>query len=344
MPLLHVENLHTHFITRAMDNRIRVAKALNGVDFTVEAGETLGLVGETGAGKSLTALSIMGLLRPPARVVEGAAKFEGKDLISMRPAELNRVRGSRIGMVVQNPRSSLDPTATVGVQLMRVLRAHSNISVREAERRSVDMLNAVGIPDPTRRMTAWPHEFSGGMAQRVLIAMALINRPSLLIADEPTTGLDVTVQSQVLELLRQFSQSGGMSTLIITHDLGIIAHFCDRRADRGDRTGKGRVRTAPPSLHAVADQLDAIASGQGRFPHRTRRAAEPLRARRGMLLRLSLPPRGAPMRGACLRTSSRAWTHGGLPQARRDWTGCRVGTHVNVSGRAAYASPFRSGE
>jgi peptide/nickel transport system ATP-binding protein/oligopeptide transport system ATP-binding protein len=230
-PLLEVRDLHTHFIAYDLDNKLRTARALNGVSFTLAPGRILGLVGETGAGKSLTALSVLGLLKPPARVVGGQAFFEGRDLLALPPEELNVLRGARIGLVVQSPKTSLDPLARVGQQLIRLQRAHRpDLSQAEAEARAVDALVAVGIPDPTRRLRAWPHELSGGMAQRVLIAMALVNEPSLLIADEPTTGLDVTVQAQILDLLRELGKARGIGAVIITHDLGVVAHYCDEAA------------------------------------------------------------------------------------------------------------------
>jgi oligopeptide/dipeptide ABC transporter ATP-binding protein len=229
--LLEVRGLHTHFVARDLDNQVRTARALNGVSFTLAPGRILGLVGETGAGKSLTALSVLGLLKPPARVVAGQAFFEGRDLLALPAEDLNALRGARIGLVVQSPKTSLDPLARIGAQLVRLQRAHRPaLSAREAEMRAVEMLAAVGIPDPARRLRAWPHELSGGMAQRVLIAMALVNEPALLIADEPTTGLDVTVQAQILDLLREQARARGIGAVIITHDLGVVAHYCDEAA------------------------------------------------------------------------------------------------------------------
>ncbi|WP_445809266.1 ABC transporter ATP-binding protein [Yoonia sp.] len=230
MTLLEVEDLHTHFISRDIDNRVRVAKALNGVSFSLQAGKILGIVGETGAGKSLTAQSVMGLLRPPARIVAGSVRFEGRELTTMRSEELNRIRGAEIAMVVQNPRTSLDPLTRVGDQLIRLHQIHSGGSNADSRKRALDMMEAVGIPDPARRARSWPHELSGGMAQRVLLAMALMNGPKLLIADEPTTGVDVTVQAQILDLLRDLVARFNMATMIITHDLGVVAHFCDEIA------------------------------------------------------------------------------------------------------------------
>nr|WP_280863910.1 ABC transporter ATP-binding protein [Falsiroseomonas frigidaquae] len=203
---------------------------MNGVSFALEPGRILGLVGETGAGKSLTATSIMGLLRPPARVVGGRALFEGRDLLAMPEAEVNALRGRDISLVVQSPKSSLDPLTRIGDQLIRIHRAHRKASEKAARERAVEMLASLGIPDPARRMAAWPHELSGGMAQRVLIALALMNAPRLLIADEPTTGLDVTVQAQILDLLRDLVRRTGIGAMIITHDLGVVAHYCDEMA------------------------------------------------------------------------------------------------------------------
>ena len=230
MTILSVEMLETHFVSRDADNRVRTARALNGVSFSVDRGEILGLVGETGAGKSLTAYSILGLLNAPARVVGGRAVFEGRDILGLSASEMNKLRGRRIALVVQSPRSSLDPVARIGDQIVRAYRDHQRGDAAEVRKRAVAMLESVGIPDPQRVADAYPHELSGGMAQRALIALALINEPDLLIADEPTTGLDVTVQAQVLDLLKSLVISRGLATIIITHDLGVVANYCDRVA------------------------------------------------------------------------------------------------------------------
>ncbi|WP_372621917.1 ABC transporter ATP-binding protein [Falsiroseomonas sp.] len=230
MSLLDVEDLHVEFAARGLDNRMRVAQALNGVSFTVRAGEVVGLVGETGAGKSLTALAAMGLLRSPARIPQGRIRFEGRNILDMPERELQRIRGRRLTMIVQSPLTSLDPLKRVGDQLVRMQRVHGTASGAAARERAEATLAAVRIPDPSRRMQAWPHELSGGMAQRVLIAMALINDPVMVIADEPTTGLDVTVQAQVLDTLRDLVSARDLGALIITHDLGVVAHYCQRVA------------------------------------------------------------------------------------------------------------------
>ncbi len=228
MNLLEVENLHTHFVSHDLANRHLVARVLNGVSFSVAEGEIVGLVGETGAGKSLTAMSIMGLLQPPAKIVEGSIRFDGTELVGLETEAYNRLRGREMSMIVQSPVTSLDPLSRVGKHLVRIQREHSNISKEEAWKAAEKMLTTVGIPDPERRMRAWPHELSGGMAQRILIATALHNDPRMIIADEPTTGLDVTVQAQILDLFRDLMRGSNMGAIVITHDLGIVAHYCTR--------------------------------------------------------------------------------------------------------------------
>ena len=226
MSLLEVDDLRVHFASRGLDNQLRVAHALNGVSFEVEEGEVLGLVGETGAGKSLTALALLGLLQPPAVLSAGRIRFEGRDLDPLK----NDVRGTRLTLIPQSPHASLDPLTRIGDQLVRMQREHGPVSKKQAWERAREMLAEVRIPAPEERLRAWPHELSGGMAQRVLIALALVNHPRLVIADEPTTGLDVTVQAEVLDTLRELVRAHGMSAIIITHDLGIVAHYCDRLA------------------------------------------------------------------------------------------------------------------
>ncbi len=224
MPLLDVQDLRTHFHTRS-----GVYRAVDGVSFSVEKGEILGIVGESGSGKSVTCYSLMGLVpQPPGRIVGGKAIFDGTDLLSAPPAALRAIRGRRIAMIFQDPMTSLNPYLRVSDQLIEPLLIHEKVSRRDALARGLAMLEAVGINDAVRRLHHYPHEFSGGMRQRVMIAMALINRPELLIADEPTTALDVTVQAQILELIKKLQQEFGMAVIFITHDLGVVSGLCDR--------------------------------------------------------------------------------------------------------------------
>ena len=265
MTLLSVDDLHVHFVARGIDNAVRTARALNGVSFTVGEGEILGLVGETGAGKSLTALSLLGLLRPPAQVVAGRILFEGRELAALERGSPDHVRGKRLTLIPQSPKSSLDPLCRIGDQLVRMQREHGQTSQARARARARTMLAQVRIPDPDSRMQAWPHELSGGMAQRVLIAAALVNEPRLVIADEPTTGLDLTVQAEVLDTLRELVRANRMSAIIITHDLGIVAHYCDRIAVMfaGTIIEEGPVRTVyRERRHPYTAALIASTPGQ----------------------------------------------------------------------------------
>jgi len=223
-PLLSVENLRTWFHTAPA-----IAKSVDGVSFNVAPGETLGIVGESGCGKSVTALSILRLVQQPGRIESGSRiMFEGKDLVSLDDAAMRDIRGNRIAMIFQEPMSALNPVFTVGDQVAEVARIHGSGSRRDAWNRAVEMLSLTGIPDPEERAKAYPHQLSGGMRQRVLIAMALIMNPALVIADEPTTALDVTIQAQILELLVDLQKKFGTSILMITHDLGVIAETASR--------------------------------------------------------------------------------------------------------------------
>jgi oligopeptide/dipeptide ABC transporter ATP-binding protein len=223
-PLLEIENLHTFFYT---DNG--VARAVDGVSFTVGVGETVGVVGESGCGKSVTALSILRLVRPPGRIEEGSVmRFEGRDLLGLGEREMQHVRGNRIAMVFQEPMTALNPVFTIGDQIGEVARIHAGMSKREALAKAIEMLKVVGIPAPEQRAGEYPHQLSGGMRQRVVIAMALVMNPALVIADEPTTALDVTIQAQILELLADLTRRLGTSVLLITHDLGVVAENCTR--------------------------------------------------------------------------------------------------------------------
>ncbi|OZM79701.1 ABC transporter ATP-binding protein [Pseudonocardia sp. MH-G8] len=223
-PVLEVDHLHVSFPAAGG----RRNAAVRDVSFAIDEGEILGMAGESGSGKSLTALSVMGLVPQPPAEITGSIRFEGADLLGLRPAEWNRLRGDQIGMVFQEPMTALDPVFTVGRQLTETLRAHRRTTRRAARRAAVEMLESVGIPLPDRRFDEYPHQLSGGMRQRVMIAIALICEPRLLIADEPTTAVDVTIQAQILELLRALSRDRGTAVLFITHDLGVVAELCDR--------------------------------------------------------------------------------------------------------------------
>jgi oligopeptide/dipeptide ABC transporter ATP-binding protein len=223
MALLEVRDLQTHFFTRD-----GVVRAVDGVSFTVDRGRTLGIVGESGCGKSVTALSIMGLVPiPPARIVGGEVLFEGRDLTKLSERALSDVRGSEIAMVFQDPMTSLNPTLTIGTQLTETIRRHTDASKQEARRQAIDLLDEVQLPKAAQRLKDYPHRLSGGMRQRVVIALALSCNPALLIADEPTTALDVTVQAQVLDLLDELRRSHDMAMIFITHDMGVIAEVAD---------------------------------------------------------------------------------------------------------------------
>ena len=225
-PLLSIENLVIEF--GAPRHRF---PAVNGIDLTLEKGRTLGLVGESGCGKSVTSLAVMRLVpQPPGHYAGGRIMFEGRDLLALPESEMRKLRGGRIGMVFQEPMTSLNPVYTLGVQLREMLQAHSDLPDRAARDRAVELLDMVGLPSPAKRIDDYPHQLSGGQRQRVMIAMALANDPVLLIADEPTTALDVTIQAQILELLQNLQERTGTAILLITHDLGVVAETCDEVA------------------------------------------------------------------------------------------------------------------
>jgi oligopeptide transport system ATP-binding protein len=222
-PLLEVRDLRTSF--RTDDGLV---KAVDGVSFDLFPGETIGMVGESGCGKSVTALSVMGLVPPPGSITGGSIRFDGEELTRAAEARLRELRGDRIGMIFQDPMTSLNPFLTVERQLTEVLERHRRLDSRAARGRAIEMLDRVGIPDPAERIRDYPHQFSGGMRQRVMIAMALLCEPRLLIADEPTTALDVTIQAQILDLVRALVRDSGTSVILITHDLGVVAGMTDR--------------------------------------------------------------------------------------------------------------------
>src|SRR6476661_8926056 len=223
--LLEVKNLQTHFPTRA-----GLVRAVNGVSFYLDSGELLGLVGESGCGKSMTALSVMRLIAPPGKIVAGEINFDGKNLLKLSEAEMRKIRGNDIAMIFQDPMTSLNPVFTVGEQIAEALRLHRKLDKKQAWDAAIAAMKEVSIPSPERRANDYPHQLSGGMRQRIMIAMALACDPELLIADEPTTALDVTIQAQILELLDGLRKSRELAVLLITHDLGVVADVADRVA------------------------------------------------------------------------------------------------------------------
>ncbi len=222
-PLLSVEDLQTHFGTPD-----GIVRAVEGLSFHIEAGETLAIVGESGCGKSVTSLSILRLIQEPPGRIAGSIRFQGRDLLALPEAEMRKLRGNDISIIFQEPMTSLNPVLTVGRQIGETLRLHQGLSARQAEARAVEMLTLVGIPAPGRRVREYPHQLSGGMRQRVMIAMALACNPKLLIADEPTTALDVTIQAQILDLMRDLKTRLGSAIMLITHDLGVVAEMAQR--------------------------------------------------------------------------------------------------------------------
>ncbi|MDD6800615.1 MAG: ABC transporter ATP-binding protein [Firmicutes bacterium] len=222
MSLLEVKDLHTSFFTDAGE-----VKAVNGISFFLDAGKVLGIVGESGSGKSVTAYSIMQILASTGKVVSGSIKFNGTELIGSGESVMKNIRGNKISIIFQDPMTSLNPTYTVGHQLMEAIMLHTDRTRKQAKERAVEMLRLVNVNEPEKRINQYPHELSGGMRQRVMIAMALACEPDILIADEPTTALDVTIQAQILELMAKLQKEFGMAIIMITHDLGVVAQMCD---------------------------------------------------------------------------------------------------------------------
>jgi peptide/nickel transport system ATP-binding protein len=261
--LLEIRDLVTEFRTEQ-----GIVRAVDGVSFDIAARSTLGVVGESGCGKSVTALSIMRLVASPGRIAGGSVMYGGRDLLALPPAQMRAIRGNRIAMIFQEPMTSLNPVFTVGDQVAEAVRQHHGKSRREARAVAIEMFRVVGIPSPAERVDAYPHQLSGGMRQRVMIAMALACKPDLLIADEPTTALDVTIQAQILDLLRSLQRELGMSILLITHDLGVVAETCDEvvvmYAGRIVERARTAVLFASPRHHYTAGLLRSLPSyGEG---------------------------------------------------------------------------------
>lgn len=265
--LLDVQHLTVTF------DAARNTRVVDDVSFTMAAGETLGVVGESGSGKSVTAFSILRLLQPPGQIVSGRILFEGQDLLTLSERDMRAVRGARISLIFQEPMTALNPVMRVGGQVAEALTAHNMANRSEARHRAVELLEAVRIPDPARRVRDYPHQLSGGMRQRVMIAIALACRPSLVIADEPTTALDVTIQAQMLDLIRQLQAEFGLALLLITHDFGVVAEMADRvavmKAGRIVESGPVREILRTPS-HEYTRQLLAAVPGRRAAANRAR--------------------------------------------------------------------------
>jgi oligopeptide/dipeptide ABC transporter ATP-binding protein len=291
MALLEIEDLHVHFHTE--DGRV---EAINGVNLTVDHDEVLGVIGESGCGKTVTVLSVMGLLQsPPAEVVRGSVRFDGRDLLPLSDEELDEIRGDDVSMIYQDPMSSLNPVLSVGRQLIEPLVAHRDISKSAARERAVEMLDDCGLADPERIMTEYPHELSGGMRQRVMIAMALITEPKLLLADEPTTALDVTIQAQILDLLRDLRAEFDTSIVFITHDLPVVSEIADRiavmYAGRVVETCSiGDLFDSPlhPYTRRLSESIPSLEGTPGRLP-----------VIEGSVPNLLDPPEGCPFADRC---------------------------------------------
>ncbi|MCC7442792.1 MAG: ABC transporter ATP-binding protein [Bdellovibrionales bacterium] len=311
MALLEVRDLSIEFETRKGN-----LKALERLSFTLNEGETLGIVGESGCGKSITSLALMGLLAPNARVSAGALRFEGKDLLAMNEEARSEIRGAEMSMIFQDPMTSLNPSFTVGFQLEEMLKAHpreeADRSPAGRRKRLVELMEQVGIPDPAQRLTCYPHELSGGMSQRVMIAMAVASRPKLLIADEPTTALDVTIQAQILELLRDLQRRYKMALILITHDLGVVSETAARTmvmyAGQAVEEGPTREVIASPRHPYTAGLLQCLPALHAKEAPKTR-----LPSIAGMVPDLLARPSGCQFHPRCSRAQEPCW------QALPDW-------------------------
>lgn len=291
-PTLEVRNLQTHFFTRA-----GVVKAVDGVSFTVPRGKVLGLVGESGSGKTVTGFSIIGLVDPPGRIVGGEILYQGKNLASLSEEEMRHLRGNRIAMIFQDPMMTLNPVLRIDTQMIETVQAHAKVSHEEARQRARDTLGMVGIPSPDERLKSYPHQFSGGMRQRVAIAIALLHRPELIVADEPTTALDVTIQGQILAEVQKLAATTGTSLIWITHDLSVVAGLADEIAVMY----AGRVVEHGLVEQVLDRPLHPYTAGLiGSVPSRNKRG-EPLRQIPGMTPSLLSLPAGCAFRSRCPR-------------------------------------------
>ena len=290
-PLLEVRDLQTHFFTRA-----GLAKAVDGVSFDIAAGETLALVGESGCGKSVTAFSILRLIAdPPGRIVGGSIRFEGRDLLALSGAQMRAVRGNRIAMIFQEPMTALNPVFTIGDQIVEAVLQHRALDRKAAWRRTVELLERVRIPDASRRANEYPHRLSGGLRQRAMIAMALACEPKLLIADEPTTALDVTIQAQILDLIGELKRETGMGVLLITHDLGVVAQHAQRVAVMY----AGRIVEQAPIVELFESPRHPYARGLLASIPKGGAASDRLTEIPGMVPALNAMPRGCAFQPRC---------------------------------------------
>jgi peptide/nickel transport system ATP-binding protein len=289
-PVLSVRDLRVEFVTRR-----GVLKAIDGISFDIAPGEVLGVVGESGAGKSVTGSAVIGLIDPPGRIAGGEVRLSGQRIDNLPAEALRRLRGKRIGMIFQDPLTSLNPLYRVGEQLVETIRTHTDLSAAAARRRAIELLSEVGIPAPERRIDGYPHEFSGGMRQRVVIALALCAEPELIIADEPTTALDVSVQAQIIALLKRLGRDHGTAIMLVTHDMGVIAETADRVAVMY----AGRIAEIGPVQDVVSSPLHPYARGlMGAIPTLAQDAAR-LTQIPGAMPRLSAIPPGCPFNPRC---------------------------------------------
>jgi peptide/nickel transport system ATP-binding protein len=323
MNTLEVRNLRTHFFTRA-----GVVKAVDGVSFAVARGKVLGLVGESGSGKSVTGFSIIGLVDPPGRVVEGEILFQGRNLATLREEEMRRLRGNRIAMIFQDPMMTLNPVLRVDTQMIETVQAHEKVSREDARARARDALGMVGIPSPDERLQSYPHQFSGGMRQRVAIAIALLHRPDLIIADEPTTALDVTIQGQILAEVQKLAATTGTSLIWITHDLSVVAGLADDIAVMY----AGRIVEAGSVSEVLDAPLHPYTVGLiGSVPSRNRRG-EPLRQIPGMTPSLLRLPPGCAFRARCPRAGEECMAEPALRSIRPGRQARCVNPHLEAVG------------
>ena len=289
-PVLSVRNLRVEFLTRH-----HALRAIDGISFDIVKGEVLGVVGESGAGKSVTGLAVIGLIDPPGRITGGEILLSGMRIDHLPAEELRRVRGKRIGMIFQDPLTSLNPLYRIGDQIIETIKTHTNLSDTAARKRAIDLLAEVGIPAPDKRIDGYPHEFSGGMRQRVVIALAICAEPELIIADEPTTALDVSVQAQIIALIKRLGRDHGTAVMLVTHDMGVIAETCDRVAVMYS----GRIAEIGPVQDIVKTPLHPYAKGlMGAIPTL---AGEDKRLVQipGTMPRLSAIPPGCPFNPRC---------------------------------------------